>query len=207
MTPMNSTKNLKACACAMNQQATSNPTASRTVKMVSQSFLPHQRVNKKHTARTKLTTLLAMISNPQKMSSAPMSELPRYPAGRVMAEIPPRIIVTPPSRGSSLILSTRPPVQQAAITSILNGHSDQRRNGTFHRIAMATVYAAMTPSVTFCVSVTEREPGGRSRLLRADEVSIRWRAARGAAASAADRASFTVEARVSGVGAMMGIVL
>lgn len=132
----------------MNQQATSNPTASRTVKIVSQSFLPHQRVNKKHTARTKLTTLLAMISNPQKMSSAPMSELPRYPAGRVMAEIPPRIMVTPPSRGSSLMLSTRPPVQQAveawpnswnAITSILKGHRDQRRNGTFHRIAIATV--------------------------------------------------------------------
>lgn len=41
------------------------------------------------------------------------STYPRYPAGRVNALIPPLKCVTPPSRGSSDMPSTRPPVQTA----------------------------------------------------------------------------------------------
>ena len=145
MTPMKSTTNRKGSACLMNQHATSNPTLKSTVTIVSQSRRAHHSVSKKQTASTRLATLLATISNPQKIKSAPIKEDPRYPAGKVIAQIPPRMCVTPPSLGSNDIDSTFPPVQQAvaawlnswkAMTSILKGHRDQRRYGTFHKMAM-----------------------------------------------------------------------
>jgi len=42
-------------------------------------------------------TLLALALNPQVIRQAPMKEDPRYPAGRVNDEMPPDILVTPPS--------------------------------------------------------------------------------------------------------------
>src|SRR5690348_14784396 len=98
---MKRTTNLSASACAMNQHPTNNPTAAKTVQIVSQSLFPHQSVSKKQTPKTKLATLLATMLNPQKIRRAPMIEDPRYPAGSVNAVIPPDICVTPPSRGSS----------------------------------------------------------------------------------------------------------
>jgi hypothetical protein len=133
---MKRTKKRSGWAWSMNQKATSKPTARRTVRMVSQSRLPHllvhvniywfliiwfgrlgtyQSVSKKQTPRTILATLLATISNPQNVSNIPITEEPKYPAGRVIALIPPRICVTPPSCGSREIDSTLPPVQQAVI--------------------------------------------------------------------------------------------
>jgi hypothetical protein len=109
------TTNLNASACFMNQQATSNPTANNIVIMVNQSFLAHHNVNKKHTPSTILATLLATMLKPQNVSSAPIRLDPRYPAGSVMNCLPPRMCVTPPSCGSKLMDSTRPPVQQAVI--------------------------------------------------------------------------------------------
>ena len=153
MTPMNSTTNLSGSAWSMNQHAMSSPTAARIVPIVSQSLLAHHSVSRKQTPRTMLAILLATISKPQNMRSAPMREDPRYPAGSVIALIPPCMCVTPPSRGSREMDLTRPPVQQAvmacpnswkAMTSIceigyqqevtqkasieptLKGHSDQR---------------------------------------------------------------------------------
>lgn len=109
------TNHLKASAWAMNQQAINKPIASRIVPIVNQSFRAHQSVKRKQTPRTKLATLLATISNPAKIKRAPMMDDPRYPAGNVIADIPPLICVTPPSWGSSEIDSTLPPVQHAVI--------------------------------------------------------------------------------------------
>lgn len=72
-------------------------------------------MRRKQTPRTMLATLLATMSNPQNMSKAPIKDDPRYPAGSVIALIPPRICVTPPSLGSRDMDSTRPPVQHAVI--------------------------------------------------------------------------------------------
>lgn len=83
------------------------------VMMVSQSFLAHHNVNKKHTANTMLATLLATILNPQNVSNAPTNDDPKYPAGSVNICFPPRICVTPPSCGSNEIDSTFPPVNTA----------------------------------------------------------------------------------------------
>ena len=113
ITPMKSTTKRNGSACLINQHATSKATLNSTVTMVSQSLRAHHSVSKKHTPRAILATLLATISNPQKISSAPISEDPRYPAGKVIALMPPRMCVTPPSLGSSEIDSTLPPVQQA----------------------------------------------------------------------------------------------
>lgn len=107
--------NLSASPCSMNQNAMSKPTARRMVTMVSQSLRAHHSVNKKQTPSTMLATLLATMLKPQKVKSAPISELPRYPAGSVMNCLPPRMCVTPPSCGSRLIDSTRPPVQHAVM--------------------------------------------------------------------------------------------
>ena len=135
MTPMKSTTKRNGSACAMNQHATSRATLNSTVIIVSQSLRAHHNVSKKHTPKAILATLLATMSNPQKISNAPINEDPRYPAGKVIALMPPRMCVTPPSLGSSEIDSTLPPVQQAvaawlnswkAITSILKGQRDQR---------------------------------------------------------------------------------
>ena len=59
--------------------------------------LAHQSVNKKNAARIIVATLLALVLNPHVMSAAPMSDEPRYPAGRVSQGIPPDIRVAPPS--------------------------------------------------------------------------------------------------------------
>ena len=40
-------------------------------------FRAHQSVNMKNTARTKLATLLALVSNPHAISAAPMRPEPR----------------------------------------------------------------------------------------------------------------------------------
>lgn len=48
-------------------------------------------------ARTIVATFDASVSNPQAMRQAPIKLLPRYPAGSVMAGIPPDILVAPPS--------------------------------------------------------------------------------------------------------------
>ena len=135
ITPINKTKKRNGSACLMNQHAISSPTLSRTVMMVSQSLRAHHNVSRKQTPRTILATLLATISNPQKISRAPINEDPRYPAGNVIALMPPRILVTPPCLGSREMDSTFPPVQHdvaawlnswKAITSILKGQSDHR---------------------------------------------------------------------------------
>lgn len=135
MTPINSTTYLNASACAMNQHPTNNPTAARIVPIVNQSLLPHHSVSKKHPPTTKLATLLATISNPQNVNSAPISELPKYPAGKVSPLRPPCMCVTPPSRGSRLMERTRPPVKTQvmawpnswkAMTSILKGQRMER---------------------------------------------------------------------------------
>lgn len=54
-------------------------------------------MNKKNTARTRETTLLASVSNPQAIRVAPMNDEPRYPAGSVSQATPPDMLVTPPS--------------------------------------------------------------------------------------------------------------
>lgn len=59
--------------------------------------LAHQSVKMKKTARTRLATLLALVSNPHAMSAAPIKPEPRYPAGRVSQGIPPDMVVAPPS--------------------------------------------------------------------------------------------------------------
>jgi hypothetical protein len=59
--------------------------------------LAHQSVNTKNTARTMLAILLALVSNPHAMSAAPIKPEPRYPAGSVSHDMPPDIIVAPPS--------------------------------------------------------------------------------------------------------------
>jgi len=46
--------------------------------------------------------LLAFVLNPQTIRHAPMKEEPRYPAGRVIQEIPPDILVAPPSSAENL---------------------------------------------------------------------------------------------------------
>lgn len=115
ITPINSTTYFSASAWEINQHATSKPTDKSTVTIVSQSLLAHQSVRRKQTPSTILAILLATMSKPQNIRSAPMIEEPRYPAGRVMAVIPPCMCVTPPSRGSRLIDFTRPPVQTAAV--------------------------------------------------------------------------------------------
>ncbi len=45
--------------------------------MVSQSRRPHHSVSKKHTPTTMLAILLALMLNPAKVSSAPISDEPR----------------------------------------------------------------------------------------------------------------------------------
>jgi len=115
MTPMNSTTYFSGSACLINQHATNNPTANKIVMIVSQSLRAHHSVNRKQTPSTILAILLATMSNPQNMRSAPMREEPRYPAGKVMADMPPCMCVTPPSRGSREMDFTRPPVQHAVI--------------------------------------------------------------------------------------------
>ena len=57
----------------------------------------HQSVNIKNTARTRLATLLALVSNPHAISAAPIRPEPRYPAGSVSHCMPPDILVAPPS--------------------------------------------------------------------------------------------------------------
>lgn len=59
--------------------------------------LAHQSVNMKNTARTRLATLLALVSNPHAMSAAPIRPEPRYPAGSVIHGMPPDMLVAPPS--------------------------------------------------------------------------------------------------------------
>lgn len=59
--------------------------------------LAHQSVKMKKTARTRLATLLAFVSNPHAMSAAPIKPEPRYPAGSVSQGIPPDMVVAPPS--------------------------------------------------------------------------------------------------------------
>ncbi len=77
MTPINNTTNRSASACAINQHPTNSPTAARIVPMVSQSRRPHHSVSKKHTPTTMLAILLALMLNPAKVSSAPISDEPR----------------------------------------------------------------------------------------------------------------------------------
>ena len=62
-----------------------------------QLFRAHQSVKRKKAAMTRDATFAAFVSNPQTMSAAPMSDEPRYPAGRVTQGIPPDIRVAPPS--------------------------------------------------------------------------------------------------------------
>jgi hypothetical protein len=57
----------------------------------------HHSVNKKNTASTRLAILLAFVSNPHAIKQAPMKEEPRYPAGRVIHDMPPDMRVAPPS--------------------------------------------------------------------------------------------------------------
>jgi hypothetical protein len=71
------TMNHNASPCSINQNATSNPTLNKMVTIVSQSFLAHHSVNKKHTPSTILATLLATMLKPQKVSKAPIKEEPR----------------------------------------------------------------------------------------------------------------------------------
>jgi len=78
--------------------------------MVSQSLRAHQSVSRKPTPSAMEAILLATISNPQKVSRAPISDEPRYPAGNVKALFPPSMWVTPPSLGSSEMALTLPPV-------------------------------------------------------------------------------------------------
>jgi len=59
--------------------------------------LAHHSVKIKNAARTMLATLLALVSNPHAMSAAPIRPEPRYPAGKVSQEIPPDMVVAPPS--------------------------------------------------------------------------------------------------------------
>lgn len=58
----------------MNQKATITPTANRMVRIVSQSFLPHQSVSRKKTPTTIEAIFEATMSNPQKTSAAPMRD-------------------------------------------------------------------------------------------------------------------------------------
>lgn len=87
-----------------DQHATRSPTAKMMVPIVlkgvvsaaaigsaplvtthSQSRRPHHSAKRNRTPRTMLQTLEATMLNPQATRTAPMNELPRYPAGRVMA--------------------------------------------------------------------------------------------------------------------------
>lgn len=84
----------RGAACLINQHATRSPTARRMVTIVSQSFRAHHSVSKKQTPRTMLAILLATMLKPQKVSRAPIRLDPRYPAGNVIAWIPPDMCVT-----------------------------------------------------------------------------------------------------------------
>ena len=69
----------------------------RTIDTYSQSLLAHHSVNKKNTARTIEATLLALVLKPHAIRHAPMKDEPRYPAGRVIQDMPPDMEVAPPS--------------------------------------------------------------------------------------------------------------
>ncbi len=118
MTPINRTRYRRATPPATNQNKTIRPDMPRmsahelcqvirieirspprysSEKPYSQFFLAHQRVNRKNTAKTMEAILLAFVLNPQAIKHAPMKEDPRYPAGRVNDEMPPDILVAPPS--------------------------------------------------------------------------------------------------------------
>jgi hypothetical protein len=66
-------------------------------KTHNQFLRAHHRVKRKNTARAREAILLALVSNPHAMREAPMSEDPRYPAGRVIQGMPPDMRVSPPS--------------------------------------------------------------------------------------------------------------
>lgn len=61
----------------MNQHPINRPMAASTVPIVSQSLRPHQMISRNAAPTTKLATLDATMLNPQNVSSAPISELPR----------------------------------------------------------------------------------------------------------------------------------
>ena len=56
----------------------------------------------KKAANTSEAILLALVSKPHAIKAAPMSEDPRYPAGRVSQGIPPDMRVAPPSSAVGL---------------------------------------------------------------------------------------------------------
>ena len=76
---------------------------NESVETYNQFLRAHQSVNKKNAARTRQAILLALVSNPQAIKQAPMSEEPRYPAGRVIQGIPPNIRVSPPSSAADMV--------------------------------------------------------------------------------------------------------
>jgi hypothetical protein len=101
ITPMNRIKYRRATPPPTNQNRTIRPDIPMIRAHVNQFFRAHHSVNRKNAARTRHATLLALVSNPHAIKQAPMSEEPRYPAGRVIQGIPPDIRVSPPSSGSS----------------------------------------------------------------------------------------------------------
>jgi len=102
--------------------------------------LAHQSVKTKKTARTRLATLLALVSNPHAISAAPIRLEPRYPAGSVIHAIPPDILVAPPSsatRTHALIRNSRMEMEtgDTTLTVELDGMDMRARENARKRVA------------------------------------------------------------------------
>jgi len=104
--------------------------------------LAHQSVKTKKTARTRLATLLALVSNPHAISAAPIRLEPRYPAGSVIHAIPPDILVAPPSsaaRTHALIRNSRMEMEMemgdTTLTVELDGMDMRARENARKRVA------------------------------------------------------------------------
>jgi hypothetical protein len=69
----------------------------------SQFLRAHHNVKRKNTPRARQAILLALVSNPHAIRQAPMSEDPRYPAGRVIHGMPPDMRVSPPSSAIRMV--------------------------------------------------------------------------------------------------------
>lgn len=74
-------------------------------------FLAQNRVANMATPTMTPTIFEARMLNPANIIKDPQNAEPKYPAGRVKAWIPPRILVTPPSSGFTSIPSIFAPVQ------------------------------------------------------------------------------------------------
>ncbi|OMH84069.1 hypothetical protein AX774_g2415 [Zancudomyces culisetae] len=120
----------------------------KTVMTRVSQFLAQKSVARRQPTINAETILDASKLNPDITITAPMNELPKYPAGIVQHHFPPLIFVKPPSSGSTVIDSTFAPVSSPAnacenswrATVInLNGYSMSFKYAIFHNSTIATM--------------------------------------------------------------------